>query len=182
MNDILKPGLVLLVITMVAAACLGFVFSATKDEIASKELQTKNDAMAKLVPGADFKEEIEIPADSPVSMANTGYVNGEVAGYVLGVAPRGYDGEVQMLVGINPDGTIIGIDIVKQTETPGLGGNAELPEFKQQYVGKSGQLTVTKSGNPGENEIQALTSATITTNAVTLGVNQALAFYAEHIQ
>jgi electron transport complex protein RnfG len=63
-------------------------------------------------------------------------------------------------------------------ETPGLGANATLSDFYGQYVDKSteSELTVVKAGASG-NEIQAISGATITSKAVTKGVNIAVAAY-----
>lgn len=178
MRDIVQPGLVLLLITAVAAALLGFVYDITKEPIAFQMVEATASSMRALMPAADeFKEEIQAPEGSPVSNVSTAYAGGEAIGYVIAVAPKGYSGSIDMLVGVSPDGILEGITIVSQTETPGLGTNCEKEVFRNQYKGKSGVLAVTKSGAPGDNEIQAMTSATITTNAVTLGVNQALEFF-----
>ena len=76
-----------------------------------------------------------------------------------------------MVVGVDLNGAVTGISIVKMTETSGLGANASNTSFREQYVGKTGTLAVDKDGG----EIVALTGATVTSRAVTNGVNAVLA-------
>ena len=97
-------------------------------------------------------------------------------GYVVEVAPAGFGGAITMMVGILPDGTVNGISIVSHTETAGLGSVAGADtsagqSFRDQFVGQSGSLAVDKDGGT----IDSITSATITSRAVTNGVNAALA-------
>ena len=82
------------------------------------------------------------------------------------------------MVGINADGTISGMDFLSISETAGLGMNADSDDFKAQFVGKSDEIGLSKN-NPAENEIQALTGATITSKAVTSAVNVALELFEE---
>ncbi len=92
-------------------------------------------------------------------------------GYVAVAASKGYGGDVQVMIGVNLDLTIAGIEILSQSETAGLGANCENPEWLSQFVGKSGTLAVSKDGG----EIDAITASTITSRAVTSAVNKALA-------
>ena len=79
------------------------------------------------------------------------------------------------MVGVGTDGTVTGVEVVKTAETSGLGANASTPAFRDQFVGQSGVLAVSKDGG----SIDALTGATITSRSVTNGVNSALAAAAE---
>ena len=98
---------------------------------------------------------------------------------------KGYGGDVAVTVGIDTDGIITGIvpgDI--SNETPGLGQNAGKASWQAQFVGESGDLTVVKSDkaaqeNTSDGKINALTSATITSKAVTGSVNVALDMFEE---
>ena len=103
----------------------------------------------------------------------------EIAGYAIKVAPKGYGGPVEIMVGISTDGKVTGIKILSHTETPGLGANAPQPKFSDQYKDKptKDKLEVVKTVPSKENQIQAITGATITSKAVTLGVNDAIDFY-----
>ena len=180
MLNILKPGLVLFIFTTIAGICLGFVFDVTKEPILQQELQAKALAMQQIFAIAsefrdyevEFSEKMDI--DSVTECFNS---SGDRVGFIVGASESGYSGIIEVLVAINLEGTIEGIAIVKQSETPGLGANAVLPKFTDQYIGKSGVLTVTKSESPSNTEIQAITSSTITTVAVTGAVNRALQFF-----
>ncbi len=183
MREIVKPGLVLFLVTLVAAVLLGSVYGLTKDKIQQQRGEIEANSMKNLFPTAtSFKNEIEPPKEGIIVSIATGYENDNILGYVIRVAPKGYSGDVETLVGINTEGVIEGIEIINQSETPGLGANCQNPEFMAQYKNKSGKITVIKSGVPSENEIVAITSATITSNAVTAGVNEALEFYDKNIK
>ncbi|MFR4438924.1 MAG: FMN-binding protein, partial [Hungatella sp.] len=104
--------------------------------------------------------------------------SGNVIGYVISSTSKdGYGGAISLSAGISLDGTVNGIEFLSITETAGLGMNADTPEFKAQYAGKQVEsFTVTKSGASADNEIDALSGATITSNAVTNAVNAAVYF------
>ena len=91
---------------------------------------------------------------------------------------KGYGGTVSVMVGIGTDGAITGLEILSHAETPGLGANAVKPDFKDRFIGKSGELTVDKTSNEGQN-VQAITAATITSKAVVSAVNAITAAYGE---
>jgi electron transport complex protein RnfG len=167
---------VLFAIAAVAAVCLGVVYEVTKGPIAAEQARATAAAMAELLPQAKDFDEQDMPLTGAISAVTVGYYSEGVAGVIVKVAPKGFSDKIEMLVAIR-DGAVAGIKIVKQTETPGLGANAAGKEFGARFVGKRGQLAVTKSDSTAENEIQAITSATITTRAVVDGVNEALAFY-----
>jgi len=104
--------------------------------------------------------------------------DGEKAGYVVALSPEGYSGKIDMMVGISSAGeTVTGMRVLRHTETPGLGAMAVRESFYGKFDGRSlTPLTVVKSA-PGENEIDAITSATITTRAITGAVNEAITWY-----
>lgn len=105
--------------------------------------------------------------------------DGELLGYAVRLQTQGYGGTITMLVGLNPElSTIEGIEIVEQIETPGLGGNITTDAFKEQFAELSAQeqIMLVKNIEPdkAENEVQALSGATITSRAVVGGVNETL--------
>ncbi len=97
--------------------------------------------------------------------------NKYLIGYVATAAAKGYGGDVQVMIGVDLNLSIAGIEILSQSETAGLGANCENPQWLSQFVGKSGTLAVNKDGG----EIDAITASTITSRAVTSAVNKALA-------
>ena len=105
--------------------------------------------------------------------------SGAVIGYVVTTTSKeGYNGEVTVSVGITSDGEIKGIEFLNyKNESPGLGQNAAKPEWKGQFADKKVEkFSVTKSGAASDDEINAISGATITSNAVTNAVNTALYF------
>lgn len=99
-------------------------------------------------------------------------------GYVFTTQSKGYGGAVEIMTGIDLEGRVAGIQTLMLNETAGLGMNAKNEAFRDQFKGKSGKIGVAKS-NPGDDEIQALTGATITSKAVTDAVNIALKLYTQ---
>ena len=103
--------------------------------------------------------------------------SGAVIGYAMSISTSGSQGEIVVAYGYGVDGTSMGIDILTSSETSGLGSKASEPEFKDQYAGKAVEsFTVVKSGAAGDSEINAISGATITSNAVTTAVNAGIVF------
>ena len=102
--------------------------------------------------------------------------DGNELGYIVTVTDsEAYGGSLQMTVGILSDGTVKGISYLSINETPGLGMNAKEDSFIKQFSDKKvDYFKYNKAGASADNEINAISSATITTNAVTHGVNGAI--------
>ncbi|MGH4051455.1 MAG: RnfABCDGE type electron transport complex subunit G [Clostridium sp.] len=173
--------MILLIITAMAGLLLGGVFQITKAPIAAKVLADKKAAMKELLPTADKFEasDVKLEGNEKISEVNVALVGTDVIGYTIKVAPNGYGGPVETMVGISNDGKVTGIKILALQETPGLGANAPNPEFSDQYQNKptKEKLEVVKIVPTKDNQIEAITGATITSAAITLGVNDAVDFY-----
>ena len=172
---VLRLSLTLLAITAVVALALAGVNSLTAEAIAKNKLAKEQAAMEQVLPGAENLESIPFTDTSGIVRK----VYACESGYVVEVAPSGFGGTVSMMVGILPDGTVNDIAIVSHTETAGLGAvaaadNAAGNDFRGQFSGKDGSLAVDKDGG----SIDSITGATITSRAVTEGVNAALAVVA----
>lgn len=185
-SNIIKVGLILFAITAVSAFVLAVVNAATAPVIAKNNEEKQAIAMKAVMPEAT--EFIDKTADMrllssinpDVTEVYEAFDNeDEKMGYVVMASPNGYGGEISLVVGVNNDLTVSGVDIIKQSETAGLGAKCVNEEFKNQYIGKTEGINVVKNG-AGENSIDAISSATITSKAVTRGVNAALEA-AEHI-
>ena len=166
-----EAGPVQLVVTLFAisaicAVLLGLVNNITMGPI-EVATQAKTEAAMEAVLPADAYEEVEYTGGDPLVTAV--YKAGD-AGYVVQVAPSGFGGVLDVMVGVNTDGTCSGVSIISHSETSGLGANATKEDFRSQFVGKS-NVAVTKDGG----DIAALTGATITSRAVSSGVNAAIA-------
>jgi len=101
----------------------------------------------------------------------------ELQSYVVPVLGAGLWGEIESVVGVEKDlKTLTGIEFIKQNETPGLGGRITESWFKEQFRGKRWPLSVVPEGDPaGDQEFQAITGATNTTNGVRDILNNRLA-------
>lgn len=190
----MKDAMVLFAITLVAGACLGGVYELTKAPIEAANLAAKADAYRAVLPDAASFETGDLAdtiAAANADIAGMGFGNvtvdeavtavdgsGAAMGYVVtSTSNDGYGGAITVSVGIQADGTVNGIEFLTIGETAGLGMNAQKPEWKAQYAGKKvEQFAVTKNGASAENEINAISGATITSNAVTGAVNAAVYF------
>ncbi len=165
-KESVKLGLILGAISLVIAILLSVVNAATKDIIAARAQQEIETALAKVIPEAESFEKVEYPLE--VYAAKQGE---NILGYCIKTMPSGYGGEITMIVGVGTDGAVKGVSITSMGETPGLGSLAKEEKFLSRFIGKSGELKVNKEGG----EIEALSGATVTSKAVTRGVNEALA-------
>ena len=165
---VLRLALTLLAITAVVAAALAGVNSITKPAIEKLTAQKTQEAIELVLPGGG--EEVAAPAVELVSRVYKGE-----NGYAVEVTPGGFDNTITMMVGVDFDGNVLGISIISHTETAGLGAVAAAGTpagiaFRDQFVGQSGSVSVTKDGGT----MDAITGATITSRAICVGVNAAL--------
>ena len=192
-NKIIKDALALTLITLVAGVALGGVYEITKDPIAKQEAQAKAEAYEQVFTDAAAFEAVEMDDTSTKTIRDQldqeGYKaqsieevmraedqSGETLGYAFAVVTsEGYGGDIRFSMGVQNDGTLNGISILSIGETAGLGMNADTPAFKDQFVGKQVEkLQYTKNGATQDDEINAISGATVTTNAMTNGVNAGL--------
>lgn len=191
MKEMMKNVLILFVITVVAGGILGTVYEVTKEPIKKAEEQAKMEAYREVFKDAsDFEEEeLEDVADTTLMRGGFAGVSmdaslkakaadGTQLGYVFVLTSHeGYGGDIQIAMGVRMDGTTNGISILQISETPGLGMEAE-PVLKPQFTDKKAkQFEYTKSGASSENEIDAISGATVTTKAVTSTVNAGLFYF-----
>lgn len=174
-TEIFKVAIILFVITAVAAAILAIVNDVTAPVIAENNRIAQETAMKAVLPEASefVKEEISLEEGSIVSE-----VYSSDRGYAVKVAPNGYGGAISMIVGVDNDLKVTGVEIISQSETAGLGAKCTNDEFKAQFAGKTENIGVSKNGAK-DNEIDAISSATITSKAVTKGVNEAISVVKE---
>lgn len=166
---ILVPAIALLLICLVATTLLAGTNMITSEKIALNAVEKENASRMVVLPEAgDFSELTTL--DSGITYCAGLDEEGNTIGYVFTSGAKGYGGTVAVMVGLDTEGVITGIEILSHSETPGLGANATGEAFKSRFNGKSGQLTVDKNSNDGQN-IQAITAATITSKAVVSAVN-----------
>lgn len=182
MNNIVKLGLNLFAICAVAALLLGVTNQVTAPVIAERNVQANNESRQIVLPDANEFTQVSDSEyeniDGIVSEVYEGKNGSETVGYTVKVLPKGYGGAIELIVGISKDGTVSGINIGNMSETPGLGAKASDSSFKDQFAGKpASELILIKGSSSGENEISAISGATITSSAVTDGVNVAIELF-----
>ena len=169
-NGLARLTITLLVISAITALLLGLVNYVTADPIAAIQAEKTAAAMREVLPADDYQAVDYTGDNTVVSSVSQAITGSEPCGYVVEVAPVGFDGPITMMVGIDTNGAVTGISIVSSTETPGLGTKASDDSFKGQFVGGTGDFAVTKDGG----QIDAITGATVTSRAVSNGVNAAV--------
>lgn len=190
MKEMMKNTGIMVAITLIAGLLLGIVYQVTKDPIAVQEAKAKEAACQEVFQDASSFAMIGVEA-LPAGWNEEGYAqesvnevmeakdaSGELIGYVITVTTKeGYGGDIQFSIGVRMDGTVNGISILSISETAGLGMQAEevlKPQFADKNVEK---FEYTKNGATSENQVDAISGATITTNAVTNGVNAGLYYF-----
>ena len=167
--------LTLFAITAAAALILSLVYAMTADRIARGAEERRQAALSAVVPGADIFS--QLPYDpGAVDNMYAALKGGTLMGYCVEVAPGGFSGPIRMLVGVSGGGAVLGVNILELSETAGLGANVREEDFLRQYLGLSGTVRL----GTGDNGVDAVTGATISSRAVTEGVNRALAAVADY--
>ncbi len=175
-KEILIPTVVLLVICIVSSALLAGTNMLTKDRIATINEQTKSAAMQEVMPDAKSFDNA-VTVSETLEYATAKSAEGKAVGYAFTVSENGYGGEIKLMVGVKLDGTVSSVKVLAaDSETPGLGANVKNDSFLSQFTDKNSELTVVKNA-PSDNEIQAITSATISSTAVTKAINNVIAYY-----
>jgi len=183
MKDIIKTGVILFLISAIAAFALAMTNEVTKDKILEQRAYANELAKKEVLPEASTFEDVTgdelvalTEAYAPVIEVYKGLNDSnEIIGYVFKSTPSGFGGNVAVVTGINVSGTMTGVRIGSHNETPGLGAKATDPDFYEQYTGMAtdSPIGVAKS-NPSETDIQAITGATISSSAITSGVNASI--------
>jgi len=182
--EMIKNAGILFLITLIAGLSLGFVNELTKEPIAyQKELKVQKACAAVFADAASF-ETFPSPGGSMGNGVEIGTIykalaeDGTLLGYVINsTSSEGYGGNIALMMGVRMDGTVNGISLLEIAETPGLGMQAE-DVLVPQYAGKNvTSFIYTKSGALNDNEIDAISGATITTEALNNAVNGGLSYF-----
>lgn len=189
MNGTLRLALVLTLITAGAGLILSMVESVTREPIAEqRRLETLRALQAVLPPADNSPDQDTVQLvtgqDKRGREIKRTFYRGRRAAELSGVAfqviaPDGYSGNIAVMVGVDPEGTVAGIEILSHNETPGLGDKITLPAFKDVFAGKNLQNAdwrVKKDGG----EFDQITGATISPRAVVGAVRRGLEFYQGH--
>lgn len=198
-KKIVKDAMILTAFTLVLGLILGVVNEVTKGPIAKVNYEAEQESYRNVFKDADSfeayedfdaKEAADIIAKSEYTSDEIIKVNealdksGEVIGYVISVTSHeGSQADITMSVGIQMDGTLNGYSITSMDETPGLGMLVGEEDFYSQFENKAEEsYTVVKSAPSADNEIEAVTGATISSRAVTNAVNASLVYFRTALQ
>lgn len=194
-SGFMKDALILFAITLVSGVCLGFVYDLTKGPIEQATIAKNNATYQQVLPEAAEFGKVEGSDEKIASLTETGELDGlgfgsvaiesvlegkdgsgAVVGHVINsLSNNSYGGAVKLSIGFDADGAITGVGIREISDTPGLGLKAKEADYRDQFIGKNAEsLKVTKTGASADNEINAISGATITSNATTNAVNAAL--------
>ena len=200
MNKIIKDACILFVITLVAGVLLGGVYDITKAPIANQSEKAKQEAYRTVMVDADAFEELEGVnlsdgatafftsssgedfSSDEITEVVAGVKNNKIVGFVITVvAGDGYAGDIKFSVGITADGEYKGTSILSISETAGLGMRVKTsPDFLSQFENKTvEQFSLVKdgTGSSADDKIDAISGSTVTSKAVTKGINAALTAY-----
>jgi len=189
-NSILKDTMIITMITLIAGILLGAVYGITEFPIRKQKMLAKEAACKAVYTEAEMFGQIVLEMnDVQRYLADAGYeactvdeimgaldAEGNEIGYVFNLTTsEGYGGNISFAMGVSKDGTLNGISFLSISETAGLGMKANTDEFKSQYAGKQvEEFIVTKKGSASDAEIDAISGATVTSNAVTNAINAGL--------
>ncbi len=203
MSRIIKDIFILFAITLVAGLCLGAVFNLTKGARDEQEKKTLNEAYETVMPGVESTEKVKVDLNKMnkhiaeevkakedeldykpynefkatiTDVLKAKDKDNKDLGYIITVTDEeAYNGSLTMTVGVDMNGSVKGISFLDLSETPGLGMKAKEDNFLKQYYGKDVDFfTYVKENVEDKSEVDAISSATITSNAVTHGVDACL--------
>lgn len=168
-NSICKIALNLTGACLISGMIIALVYFLTADIAVQKQAELNKLSLQSLVAEAD--EYIPVEGKTGWYIASR---EGQEIAYVVPGESKGYGGPIKMLVAVGMDGKVLKYTILESKETPGLGDKAAEAPFSGQFAGKSaGNLQVTKD-NRDQEAIQAISGATITSQAVTSAVKNAV--------
>ncbi len=178
-DSIIKPTVVMVCICMVVTLALSLSNLVTQPKIKVLEEKEQNNAMSRVIKADNYKEQTaNITFDDGAEKITyyTAKKSNKIIGYIFVMNEKGYGGDVSVMTAVNTDGTVKAVDILDvSNETPGLGQNSTKESFYSQYKGLKDKVSVVKNGADSKNnEINAVTGATITSKAVTKAVNKSL--------
>lgn len=181
-KDIFIPTISLFIICIVITSALAFTNALTKDTIAQNELAASNESMKIVCPEAEnFELKVENEDGEIYEATDT---NGDIKGYAVSTSASGYGGVIKVMTGISPDGKVIAIDVFyNDDETPGLGKNTSNESFTSQFKNLfvNDKIVVSKDYTGEGQQVDAVTSSTISSRAVTDAVNKACELYNNEI-
>ena len=173
MRDIAKPAISLVLICAVITFFVSLTYNVTKDEIRHRELEELNAAMAEVLPEGQNFQEITKDFEEVYDDIKVDGVYESSEGMVFSLLTPGYGGDVTVIVGISKNGSISGVRLGSNNETPSLGKQAEEPFFTSRFDGLATSGVIA-------GEVDSISGVTITSTAVKNAVQSACDRFNEH--
>lgn len=188
MRNTLKLGLFLLVVAGIAGFAIAYVNGITHPIIEQQMLENKLNSFKEVYAEAEKVEDesskyLNSSTDPVITGVNVVYKNDQTVGAIYLVEPSGYGGKIQVMAGFDiASKKITAIKVLSQTETPGFGAKSQEPSFTDRFKGKTAEkpLEIVKNEPVADNQVLAITSATITSKAVASGINAARQHFADN--
>jgi len=176
MSDSLKMVVVLTLIAIISGASLSFVDTATRNQIAENKTKALMDGMKTLLPDAEDFKKIDFKSNGKIEGIYKAVKGDSTVGWGFMLSGPGFQDKITIVIATDPQiKTLLGLEVLEQKETPGLGAKMENKEFKNQFKGKSleEEIGYIKNSKPkeGENKIEALSAATISTKQLLKIIN-----------
>ena len=172
-RELVLLTLVLVIICLVVTGALALTYQVTKPVIEDINAQNADLARTEVLPSGAAAGFESVDVKLPENVVDV-YQAADGSGMTFTTIDKGFGGVVTVMTGIDANGAITGVKITGHSETPGLGTKAMTPEHLSQYLG---QTAITNSSESGKTEIDAITGATISSNAIFRAVDTALAEY-----
>lgn len=177
-KDVFIPTVSLFIICIVITLSLAVTNAVTATKIAENEMQAQQESMTIVCPDA---KSFELVCETENGTIHKGLNdNGDVTGYAVSTVSSGYGGQIKVMTGFATDGSIINIDVYyNDDETPGLGKNTSNESFTSQFKGllSNDKVVVSKDYSGEGQQVDAVTSSTISSRAVVDAVNTACELY-----
>lgn len=166
--SISKIAINLTLACLISGVIIAITYYFTNPIAKANNIKLTKDAMKALVQDADSFKQVN---------SKEGWYsaekNNKTIAYIVPSENKGYGGEIKLLVAVTPEGKVINYTILSHNETPGLGDNTAKDKFKKQFVGKEVKNLVVVKDPADQDNIQAITGATISSKAVTTAVKKA---------
>ena len=183
MKENFKLGAILLLITSIAGLLLGFANDLTKEAILENSKLNKDD-LKLIMPIAESIEDSGIEATEEISEIYTAKNGTEEVGYVFKITTKGFHGPVDLVVAISNDDVVTGIKVMSHSETPGLGARIVEEDFRTRFnnLPITNDIEMVKTSPTKDNEVEAITGATVSSKAIGTAVTDVIRFYKETIK
>lgn len=185
MKENFKLGGILLIITAIAGLLLGFANDLTKEAIKENSKISKED-LREILPIADSIKDmtIEINEEEAVKEVYEAVKGNELVGYILKVNSKGFHGPIDFVIAISKEDKISGVKVLSHSETPGLGAKISEDKFTSRFKDKPANkyLEIIKISPSNDNQVEAVSGATVSSTASGKAVNEAITFYVEKIK